>query len=325
VHSRSTGLLAALFLALCPGHVAASSIGIYDHRSSTVLWLLLGLCTWARALHQGSTLWAALSALCYLVLALLWRGHPFLANAIPLHTALCCAAGLYTARLHAVYSTWALLSVLLSVQVPGIGSSAIFSWPLVPLVAVLGTLQVYAALLSLLHAMPYQARPSPLRSTALGSIAAIAGLLFATQLPRVLGVAPPLSWLWGLLDPAALHDPAPGMVPPVSQPPCWAMLFEELHVLLLLAPTGLLWCIRHPSTGSLLVVVFPLAALCLASLMAPLLALLAPALCLLASLSVCSTFHGPILALLHDPASTPTSAGVVPPPLPLPEQHQHGG
>ena len=115
VHSRSTGLLAALFLALCPGHVAASSIGsaslpptslctcppaclpmppahaphthpplpscpVYDHRSSTVLWLLLGLCTWARALHQGSTLVCAAAPSPHM---LVWCA------AIPAHAYIC--------------------------------------------------------------------------------------------------------------------------------------------------------------------------------------------------------------------------------------------
>lgn len=119
--SPSAGLLAAAFMGISPGYISRSVAGSYDNEAIAIFLLVFTFYLWIKSLKEGSTLWAALTALFYFYMVASWGGYVFITNLIPLHAFVLVVMGRFSPRLYVSYTTWYALGTLASMQVPFVG------------------------------------------------------------------------------------------------------------------------------------------------------------------------------------------------------------
>lgn len=72
---ESTGLWAALFIGIAPGYISRSVAGSYDNEAIAIFILMFTFYLWLKALHDGSALYGAATALFYFYMVAAW-GEP---------------------------------------------------------------------------------------------------------------------------------------------------------------------------------------------------------------------------------------------------------
>ena len=120
-NSPSAGLLAAAFIGVAPGYISRSVAGSYDNEAIAIFLLVFTFYLWIKAVKNGSTFWAALTALFYGYMVSAWGGYVFITNLLPLHAFMLICMGNFSSRLYVAYTTWYALGTLASMQVPFVG------------------------------------------------------------------------------------------------------------------------------------------------------------------------------------------------------------
>lgn len=109
------------FVHLVPGYISRSVAGSYDNEGIAIFALLLTYFLWLRAVRTGHLLWSVLCALAYLYMVSAWGGYVFIINLVPLHAFVLCLTGRYSSRLYVAYTSFYILGLILSMQVPFVG------------------------------------------------------------------------------------------------------------------------------------------------------------------------------------------------------------
>lgn len=112
--------LTTLFF-LVPGYISRSVAGSYDNEGIAIFALLLTYFLWLRALRTGHLCWSVLCALAYFYMVSAWGGYVFIINLVPLHAFVLCLTGRYSTRLYIAYTSFFILGLILSMQVPFVG------------------------------------------------------------------------------------------------------------------------------------------------------------------------------------------------------------
>lgn len=114
--------------------------GSYDNEGIAIFALQITYYLWVKSVKTGSVFWASMAALAYFYMVKLtkinpyaviwifsylqvsaWGGYVFIINLIPLHAFVLLLMGRYSARLYTAYSTFYILGLLLSMQIPFVG------------------------------------------------------------------------------------------------------------------------------------------------------------------------------------------------------------
>lgn len=72
-------------------------------------------------MKTGSVYWASLTALSYFYMVSAWGGYVFIINLIPLHVFTLLLMGRYSTRLYTAYTSFFILGLLCSMQIPFVG------------------------------------------------------------------------------------------------------------------------------------------------------------------------------------------------------------
>ncbi|KAL7674648.1 hypothetical protein ACOME3_000924 [Neoechinorhynchus agilis] len=97
---QSSGLLAALFVAVAPGYLSRSVAGSYDNEGIAIFAMMFTFFLWIKSLKTGRILYAVLTSLSYAYMVSAWGGYVFIINMIPLHAFVLILMGRYTNRLY---------------------------------------------------------------------------------------------------------------------------------------------------------------------------------------------------------------------------------
>lgn len=76
---------------------------------------------WVKAIKTGTIFWAAACALAYFYMVSAWGGYVFIINLIPLHVFVLMLMNRYSAKIYVAYTTFFILGLLMSMQVPFVG------------------------------------------------------------------------------------------------------------------------------------------------------------------------------------------------------------
>lgn len=109
------------YLSIVPGYISRSVAGSYDNEGIAIFALLLTYFLWLRAVRTGHLCWSVLCALAYLYMVSAWGGYVFIINLVPLHVFVLCLTGRYSTRLYVAYTSFYILGLILSMQVPFVG------------------------------------------------------------------------------------------------------------------------------------------------------------------------------------------------------------
>ncbi|CAI8025342.1 Dolichyl-diphosphooligosaccharide--protein glycosyltransferase subunit STT3B [Geodia barretti] len=121
VWNTRAGLLAACFIAIVPGYISRSVAGSYDNEGIAIFALLFTYFLWIRSVKTGSVMWATGAAISYFYMVSAWGGYVFIINLVPLHVFALLLMGRFSNRIFVAYTTFYLLGLLLSMQVPFVG------------------------------------------------------------------------------------------------------------------------------------------------------------------------------------------------------------
>lgn len=288
--SRGAGLFAASFIAIVPGYISRSVAGSYDNEGIAIFALQFTYFLWVRSLKTGSVFWSAGAALSYFYMVSAWGGYVFITNLIPLHVFVLLLMGRYSERILTSYSTFYILGLLLSMQIPFVGFQPIRTSEHM---AALGIFVLLLIIAVLRHLQSVLSRSEYRKIYLFGVIAAAVIVFTGVVILTVLGVIAPWSGrFYSLWDTgyAKIHIP---IIASVSehQPTTWFSFFFDLHILACSFPVGIWYCIKNVNDERVFVILYAISAVYFAGVMVRLMLTLTPVVCILAGIAFSNLFE----------------------------------
>ncbi|XP_067616224.1 dolichyl-diphosphooligosaccharide--protein glycosyltransferase subunit STT3B [Eurosta solidaginis] len=285
--SRGAGLFAASFIAIVPGYISRSVAGSYDNEGIAIFALQFTYFLWVRSVKTGSVFWSATTALSYFYMVSAWGGYVFILNLIPLHVFVLLVIGRYSPRIFTSYTTFYILGLLLSMQIPFVGFQPVRTSEHM---AALGVFVLLLIIAVLRHSQTLLSAGEFRKIFIFGCIIAAAFVFIAVFALTLLGVIAPWSGrFYSLWDTgyAKIHIP---IIASVSehQPTTWFSFFFDLHVLVCAFPVGIWYCIKHVNDERIFVVLYAISAVYFAGVMVRLMLTLTPVVCILAGIAFSS-------------------------------------
>lgn len=282
--SPGAGLFAASFIAIVPGYISRSVAGSYDNEGIAIFALQFTYFLWVRSVKTGSVFWAAMAALSYFYMVSAWGGYVFIINLIPLHVFVLLIMGRYTPRLFTSYTTFYILGLLCSMQIPFVGFQPIRTSEHM---AAMGVFALLMAVAFLKYLQSVLSKSEFKKLFIFGSLFAAIIVFAAVVLLTLMGVVAPWSGrFYSLWDTgyAKIHIP---IIASVSehQPTTWFSFFFDLHILVCAFPVGLWYCIKKVNDERVFVVLYAISAVYFAGVMVRLMLTLTPVVCMLAGIA----------------------------------------
>ncbi|XP_038841561.1 dolichyl-diphosphooligosaccharide--protein glycosyltransferase subunit STT3B-like, partial [Salvelinus namaycush] len=173
-----------------------------------------------------------------------WGGYVFIINLIPLHVFVLLLMQRYSRRVYIAYSTFYIVGLVLSMQIPFVGFQPIRTSEHMAAAGVFALLQAYAFLQYLKDRLTRQ----EFQTLFFLGVSLAAGVVFLTviYLTYTGHIAPWSGRFYSLWDTgyAKIHIP---IIASVSehQPTTWVSFFFDLHILVCTFPAGLWFCIKN--------------------------------------------------------------------------------
>ncbi|XP_046846079.1 dolichyl-diphosphooligosaccharide--protein glycosyltransferase subunit STT3B-like [Xenia sp. Carnegie-2017] len=278
------GLFAACFIAIAPGYISRSVAGSYDNEGIAIFALQFTYFLWIKSVKTGSIFWASSAAIAYFYMVSAWGGYVFIINLIPLHIFFLLLMGRFTFRIYVAYSTFFIMGLILSMQIPFVGFQPIRTSEHMASAGVFALLQAYAFLKFLQNHSTW----AEIQEFFHLIVAGAAGLVFAVVVfLTYLGyIAPWSGRFYSLYDTgyAKIHIP---IIASVSehQPTTWVSFFFDLHILACTFPAGLWFVIKKINDERVFIVLYAVTASYFAGVMVRLMLTLTPVVCVLAAVA----------------------------------------
>ncbi|CAI8025341.1 Dolichyl-diphosphooligosaccharide--protein glycosyltransferase subunit STT3B [Geodia barretti] len=285
VWNTRAGLLAACFIAIVPGYISRSVAGSYDNEGIAIFALLFTYFLWIRSVKTGSVMWATGAAISYFYMVSAWGGYVFIINLVPLHVFALLLMGRFSNRIFVAYTTFYLLGLLLSMQVPFVGFQPIRTSEHMAAAGVFLLLNALALLRYLQSSLTgRQFKTVFLAGVVLSAGAVFTGVVLLTYLGYI---APWSGRFYSLYDTgyAKIHIP---IIASVSehQPTTWTSFFFDLHILVCVFPAGIWFVMKYLTDERVFVVLYAVSAVYFAGVMVRLMLTLTPIVCILASIAI---------------------------------------
>lgn len=283
IWNAGAGLFAACFIAIVPGYISRSVAGSYDNEGIAIFALQITYYLWVKSVKTGSIFWASVTALSYFYMVSAWGGYIFIINLIPLHVFALLVMNRFSNRLFTSYTTFYILGLLLSMQIPFVGFQPIRTSEHMAAGGVFGLLIFVAALRYLRTVLT----KSEMKYFG-GVVAVTAGVLLLILIGLTYAgvVAPWSGRFYSLWDTgyAKIHIP---IIASVSehQPTTWFSFFFDLHILVTTFPVGLWYCIKQINDERVFIILYAISAVYFAGVMVRLMLTLTPVVCMLAGIA----------------------------------------
>ncbi|XP_076455987.1 dolichyl-diphosphooligosaccharide--protein glycosyltransferase subunit STT3B-like [Babylonia areolata] len=290
VWSQGAGLFAACFIAIVPGYISRSVAGSYDNEGIAIFALMFTYFLWIKAVKTGQVFWGICTALSYFYMVSAWGGYVFIINLIPLHVFTLLLMGRYSKRIFTAYTSFYIVGLILSMQVPFVGFQPIRTSEHMAAAGVFALLYAYAALR---YIQTFLSK-AEFRYFFILAVGVAAGLVFFVVVALTwLGyIAPWSGRFYSLWDTgyAKIHIP---IIASVSehQPTTWVSFFFDLHILVCAFPAGVWYCIKNINDERVFVVLYAIFASYFAGVMVRLMLTLTPVVCVLAAIAFSKTFE----------------------------------
>jgi len=282
VWSRSVALLSSLFLAFSSSHAFRTSAGFFDDETIGIFAMLLFFMFYIRSISPGrsnraSLLYAILAGLSLSYMSLGWGAFRYPMSLVALFSAVLVIVGRYSRRLLLSYGVTYGLDFLIMSQLPYLGFSFLKEWSTVAIFGVLLLLCLYELFIHLKNV-----RQRIIAALCFfGIVGAAAFILWQQGLIVGLGAK-----FWTVLNPSTrLELP---LVESVAEhrPATWATFFFEFGIISLLGIFGFFFASQRLRNSDIFLILFGLSSLYFASSLVRLTLILAPAMSLLAAVTV---------------------------------------
>uniref|UniRef100_A0A665VQ40 Dolichyl-diphosphooligosaccharide--protein glycosyltransferase subunit STT3B n=1 Tax=Echeneis naucrates TaxID=173247 RepID=A0A665VQ40_ECHNA len=294
--NQGAGLLAACFIAIVPGYISRSVAGSFDNEGIAIFALQFTYYLWVKSVKTGSVFWTIGCCLSYFYMVSAWGGYVFIINLIPLHVFVLLLMQRYSRRVYIAYSTFYIVGLILSMQIPFVGFQPIRTSEHMAAAGVFALLQAYAFLQYLKDRLTRQ----EFQTLFFLGVSLAAGVVFLTVIyltytglyNRNLSVSPssPFPPPSPISSYAKIHIP---IIASVSehQPTTWVSFFFDLHILVCTFPAGLWFCIKNINDERVFVALYAISAVYFAGVMVRLMLTLTPVVCMLSAVAFSSVFE----------------------------------
>uniref|UniRef100_A0A3P9KGY1 Dolichyl-diphosphooligosaccharide--protein glycosyltransferase subunit STT3B n=1 Tax=Oryzias latipes TaxID=8090 RepID=A0A3P9KGY1_ORYLA len=279
--NQGAGLLAACFIAIVPGYISRSVAGSFDNEGIAIFALQFTYYLWVKSVKTGSVFWTIGCCLSYFYMVSAWGGYVFIINLIPLHVFVLLLMQRYSRRVYIAYSTFYIVGLILSMQVPFVGFQPIRTSEHMAAAGVFALLQAYAFLQYLKDRLTRQEFQTLF-------------FLGVSLSGRSVVAAFPNSRM--LIAASFLHSYAKIHIPIIAsvsehQPTTWVSFFFDLHILVCTFPAGLWFCIKNINDERVFVALYAISAVYFAGVMVRLMLTLTPVVCMLSAVAFSSVFE----------------------------------
>lgn len=267
-----------------PGYISRSVAGSYDNEGIAIFALQFTYFLWIKSVKTGSVFWAVAASLSYFYMVSAWGGYVFIINLIPLHVFVLLLMGRFSNRLFTSYTTFYILGLIFSMQIPFVGFQPIRTSEHMAASGVFA-LMFAVGFLKYLQTMMSK---SEFKSLVIFGGFISAGIVFLTVVVLTYAgyVAPWSGRFYSLWDTgyAKIHIP---IIASVSehQPTTWFSFFFDLHILIATFPAGLWYVIKNINDERVFVVLYALSAVYFAGVMVRLMLTLTPVVCILSGIA----------------------------------------
>uniref|UniRef100_M3ZKC8 Dolichyl-diphosphooligosaccharide--protein glycosyltransferase subunit STT3B n=1 Tax=Xiphophorus maculatus TaxID=8083 RepID=M3ZKC8_XIPMA len=281
--NQGAGLLAACFIAIVPGYISRSVAGSFDNEGIAIFALQFTYYLWVKSVKTGSVFWAIGCCLSYFYM-------------VRTRTQMLLIVLFIFCLFHDPYSTFYILGLILSMQIPFVGFQPIRTSE--HMAAAVSDMLMFTCAVGL----PMQADKLLYRCHTTGTHPAVcvhAGVSVSVAFSsNIVCVSPPgyiAPWsgrFYSLWDTgyAKIHIP---IIASVSehQPTTWVSFFFDLHILVCTFPAGLWFCIRNINDERVFVALYAISAVYFAGVMVRLMLTLTPVVCMLSAVAFSSVFE----------------------------------
>uniref|UniRef100_A0A8C5GCF8 Dolichyl-diphosphooligosaccharide--protein glycosyltransferase subunit STT3B n=1 Tax=Gouania willdenowi TaxID=441366 RepID=A0A8C5GCF8_GOUWI len=276
--NQGAGLLAACFIAIVPGYISRSVAGSFDNEGIAIFALQFTYYLWVKSVKTGSVFWTIGCCLSYFYMVSAWGGYVFIINLIPLHVFVLLVMQRYSRRVYIAYSTFFIVGLILSMQIPFVGFQPIRTSEHMAAAGVFALLQAYAFLQYLKDRLTRQ----EFQTLFFLGVSLAAGAVFLTVIY--------LTYTGKAHTYAKIHIP---IIASVSehQPTTWVSFFFDLHILVCTFPAGLWFCIKNVNDERVFVALYAISAVYFAGVMVRLMLTLTPVVCMLSAVAFSSVFE----------------------------------
>ncbi|XP_058039596.1 dolichyl-diphosphooligosaccharide--protein glycosyltransferase subunit STT3B isoform X2 [Ahaetulla prasina] len=288
--NQGAGLLAACFIAIVPGYISRSVAGSFDNEGIAIFALQFTYYLWVKSVKTGSVFWTICCCLSYFYMVSAWGGYVFIINLIPLHVFVLLLMQRYSRRVYIAYSTFYIVGLILSMQIPFVGFQPIRTSEHMAAAGVFALLQAYA----FLQYMRDRLTKQEFQTLFFLGISLAAGIVFLSviYLTYTGYIAPWSGRFYSLWDTgyAKIHIP---IIASVSehQPTTWVSFFFDLHILVCTFPAGLWFCIKNINDERVFVALYAISAVYFAGVMVRLMLTLTPVVCMLSAIAFSNVFE----------------------------------
>ncbi|EFJ43283.1 hypothetical protein VOLCADRAFT_66117 [Volvox carteri f. nagariensis] len=318
--SHGAGLLAAFFVAVVPSYISRSVAGSFDNEGVAIFALVNVFYWFLKTVNTGSLADAVVLVASYGYMVMSWGGYSFIINLLPLYCLACIFFGRLNGRLYVAFAPLVALGTAISCSIPVVGFNAVLMSEHFGAFFAFVVLHL-ALLVSYVRRMLSTKHFLILTSMVLTAALAV-GAVVASMVVAYVAKSPTLGWTgrsMTLLDPTYASRFVP-IIASVSehQPPQWTSYIMDLHVLVMLAPAGILACFHRLTDASLFLVLYGLTAVYFSGVMIRLMLVLAPAVCCLSAVALsdlmyvlCGSLRPPTFSRADKEASTADGDGAV--------------
>ncbi len=292
--NKKIGILAALFLAISPGHLQRTVVGFFDHESLGILFLILTLYFYARSLRTGSVSSTILAGLCLGILSASWGAATYVFNLLAIHALVMLLLRKHSDRLFLSYGGSILIGFFLMILIPKNGAKSLLNTDSLSTLGVLGLIalaEIYRYVDTFYDTTKVRARfktfiPFIAVAAVLGFIVLYSAGFLGNMASKFVTVLLPIA-----------RDATP-ILKSVSehQIVTWSTFFRNTGVLIFFLLLSIYYLYEKPTERNFLLLLFGVTAIYFAGSMVRLALILAPAISLLAAQAIDQTLLPFVLA-----------------------------
>ena len=282
--STRTGLFTALFMSISPAFVSRSTAGFFDNESVGILFTVLTLYFFIRAIKRGGTLASFLSGISLGFLIGSWGAYRYILDLLPLAVLFLVLTRKLTYKLIKAYTITIITALSIGFLIPRVMRNQFFNIEVMIPVLMIVFLVLVGIVQNLSRGLSERTFKQVL---VVGAISALVLLIILVTVFLSLGIFSNIAEkFWAVILPGGRVN-----IPIISsvsehQPITWAELFSNIHIMTFFIPLGLYYCLKKPTDVNIIIIVLGITTIYFSGSMVRLVLLLAPAAALLSAIAI---------------------------------------
>ncbi len=282
--STRTGLFTAFFMAFAPAFVSRSTAGFFDNESVGILFTVLTLYFFIRAMKRGGTISSFLAGVSLALLIGSWGAYRYILDLLPLATFFLVLTRKLTFKLIKAYTITIVTALMIGFLVPRVMVNKFYNIEVMIPVLMIGFLVLVGIVQNLSRSLSEKTFKQVI---IIGSITVLFLLAILITVFLSLGMFTNIAAkFWAVILPGNRKG-----IPIISsvsehQPMTWAELFNSIHIMMFLIPLGLYYCIKKPTDVNIIILTLGVTTIYFSGSMVRLVLLLSPAASLLSALAI---------------------------------------